>query len=118
MKFIFRILVVVLLISNNLFAQNTVSVSSLEYLSLLSRATSHFLNVELPEAERDYQACLKLNSRSAVCYYQLSRIANIYNKLDKAIYFAKRSLELDNTNTWYAVNLSNLCMKVSDFNGA
>lgn len=103
---------------NNTFAQKKVDMAEMEYLSLLSRATSHFLNVELPEAEQDYNACLKLNSKSAVCYYQLSRIANIYNKIDNAIFFAKKSCELEKENTWYAVNLSNLLVKVKDYDGA
>lgn len=55
-----------------------------------------------------YEKSIKLNPLSASSNYELSRIYFIEEKLDEAIFFSKKALELNSENLWYQLFLAEL----------
>ncbi len=62
----------------------------------------------LKEAEMLYQKCIELDPQDAASMYELARIYILNNNLAEAQIMAKMATEIDSTNTWYKLLLSNI----------
>ena len=63
---------------------------------------------DLKKAEILYQKCIELDPQDAASMYELARIHILNNKLKDAQKMALQATEIDSTNTWYKLLLSNI----------
>ena len=73
---------------------------------LLIKATTEKVLGNYEEAEKIYLECLKIDSKSAVTYFELSGIYLFKRDEEKAIESAEKSVEFNPENDWYKTNLA------------
>lgn len=73
---------------------------------LLIKGTTEKVLGNYEEAEKIYLECLKIDSKSAVTYFELSGISLFKRDEEKAIEFAEKAVEYNPSNGWYKTNLA------------
>jgi len=86
-----------------------VNKDSLLFSSNFQNATGLFLKGNFAEAQTLYNNCIAINGKSAVSYYQLSRIARELNNNELALSNSLMACQLNSENVWYQLlHASNL----------
>ncbi len=80
----------------------------LEYYYAFTEATKLSIFGNFKDAINLYSQCLKYNPKSAAVYYQLSTILLKLGQIDLAKNYAKKSVDLENSNIWYLQNLASI----------
>lgn len=83
-------------------------IDTLAYFNVFTEATKHALIRNDKSAVKLYKESLKINPKSAASYYQMSHIYLRNNNIENAKKFAITAVELDSTNKWYNLHLSNI----------
>lgn len=81
-------------------------------------ATTHFNNSNYPMALKLYNKCLDLKPNEASVYYQLSRIYNTDNNIEKSLQFALKANQLDASNPYYAMWYGRLLRNINNVDEA
>ncbi len=67
------------------------------------------------EAAALYHECLKIYPKHAASYYELGNLLTTSQQVAEALPFAKRALELDPDNEWYALFTAEILINLNDF---
>ena len=84
------------------------------FSSLLIKATGAKISGDLYAADSLYKKCLKLNPKSAVIHFELSGLFRTNERINKAIEYAEKAVELSPLNEWYLANLAVLYQQNAD----
>ncbi|MBN4072412.1 tetratricopeptide repeat protein [Crocinitomix catalasitica] len=63
-----------------------------------------------------FEQCLSLNPKSSASCYALSDLHEIRGDMGKAVEYAQKAYDLDNTNKWYSMRLAQLHFSLGNFN--
>lgn len=67
------------------------------------------------EAAAYYHECIKIYPKHAASFYELGNLLTMSQQVAEALPFAKRALELDPDNEWYALFTAEILMNLNDF---
>lgn len=67
------------------------------------------------EAASLYHECIKIYPKHAASYYELGNLLTTSQQVAEALPFAKRALELDPDNEWYALFTAEILINLNDF---
>ncbi len=70
------------------------------------------------EAAALYHECLKIDPNNATSFYELGNLLTMSEKIAEALPFAKRAMELDPANEWYALFTAEIHIGLNDFQSA
>lgn len=114
-KILFLIVVILFSTSFNSFSQkkkkdkNQLSEKQqIEFTAKYIEANKQKLLGNYQLAEALYAGCLEIDEHSAACYFDLANIYLNQKDVDKAIYFARAAVNLNEDNFWYQIFLANL----------
>lgn len=77
-------------------------------------ANTHFNNNNYEMALKLYNRCIDLKPNEASVYYQISRIYNTENSIEKSLQFALKANQLDASNPYYAMWYARLLRHVNN----
>ncbi len=80
--------------------------NEMHYTNVLIKAIGAKIGNELYEADSLFKECIKLNSSSAVAYFELSGISKNNGDLNQAVAYAEKAVNLSAENEWYLANLA------------
>jgi tetratricopeptide (TPR) repeat protein len=110
-RFSYYTLILILLLAcnsqKNILVRNS-QFSEDDYYSNFTEATKYALLGNFQNALKLYFWCIKEFPEKAAAYYQISNIYLTANDISKAKYYAKKAVNLDNTNKWYLLNLATI----------
>lgn len=70
------------------------------------------------EAATLYHQCLKIDPNNATSFYELGNLLTMSEQVAEALPFAKRAMELDPQNEWFALFTAEIYIGLNDFPGA
>ena len=108
MKFTFWLIncLFILVSTSELKAQKNKLFDDRLFSKYLIQATGEKISGNLYSADSLYKKCLEINPNSGVVYYELSGIYRNLNNLEKALEYAKKSVDFSSENEWYLANLA------------
>ncbi len=89
-----------------------------QLVSLLIEATTEKIIGNLEGADSLFKECLKIDSRNAVSFFELSGIYRLNKNPAKSIEYAKKAMQYDPSNEWYKANLALFYSELNDYKEA
>jgi len=86
------------------------------FSSMLINASTEKVLGNYSDAQVLFNSCIDLDSKCAVCYYELSEIHKKKREYKEAIEKAKKAIELSPENEWYKENLAVLYKDTRNYN--
>ena len=120
MKIFFWFSIASLFILNNVTAQskNNTSFDEAKFSSILIQGISAKISGDYFTADSLFKACIKLNPKSGVCYFELSGISWDENEKYLAIEQAQKAVQFSPNNEWYLANLAVFYRKLKNYQSA
>jgi tetratricopeptide (TPR) repeat protein len=94
--------------SSNKLTRRNVEYQEEDFYEWFINATKYALNGNYEMALKAYGSCVKAFPDRAAPYYQISNIFLTVNKVDIAKNYARKAVELDDSNKWYLLQLASI----------
>lgn len=85
------------------------------FSSLLINAATEKVLANYTDAQELYNACISINPKCGVCYFELSEIHKIKREFQEAISDAEKAVSISPKNEWYKSNLALLYKETRNF---